>query len=218
MAAAALGALGGSKAADGATQVLSQAVQGASSAFQAVLQALEKPIYADTRTTVVTHRAGNGDVITRTHTKGWTIPLGLVLGTAALVCVYEVGLWVAKGLSKIEGAIPNPAAIIAGITGTAWDSTGNLIAIGGLFGPLGDVAETGGLVWSWLTGTSAPGTSSASPPPETAKVVTMPASGMGALSQLVQYTVGSVSTPLSVMAPKFLAHMVQGGNSGGNTA
>jgi hypothetical protein len=85
--------------------------QEAAGVVRQILIALEKPIYCDQMTTTVTRPQLNkkgeptGAIVTTVHTKGWTIPLGLPVLIVGSIAAWEIGVAVAQGLSKVEGAV-----------------------------------------------------------------------------------------------------------------
>lgn len=88
----------------------------AAGVVRAVLNALEKPIYSDVVSQTVTHVAKNGDVIVRTTTKGWTIPLGVPVLIVGSIMVWEVGLALAKAWAGTTGAIVKGAEDLVAVT------------------------------------------------------------------------------------------------------
>lgn len=92
--------------------------EGASVA-RAIIAAMEKPIYSDLQTQTVTHVAKNGDIIVRTTTKGWTIPLGVPVLFIGAIAAWEIGLALANAFKQAGNLVPtvadalNPANWIA---------------------------------------------------------------------------------------------------------
>lgn len=80
--------------------------------IRSIITALEKPIWSNVETIVVTHVAENGDIITRTRTKGLTIPLGVPVLIVGSVVLWEVGKDIAAGLSSIPGAVATAASLL----------------------------------------------------------------------------------------------------------
>ena len=72
-------------------------------AIRSIIAALDKPIYSDLKTTTVTHTTRSGDVVVRTSSKGWTIPLGLPVLVVGAVGAWEVGLALAKAFGVANG-------------------------------------------------------------------------------------------------------------------
>ena len=93
--AATVGGIGAAKAASDSAYGL----------IQGFLHAMEKPIYSDLRVDVTTHTTPQGYVCTSTHTKGWTVPLGLIVGGLGVVAVWEIGMEVAGAFGGVGGGL-----------------------------------------------------------------------------------------------------------------
>jgi len=167
----------------------------AAGVIRSVLNALDKPIWTNVRTETVTHVAENGDVIVRTRTHGWTVPLGLVVAGIAAALLWEVGQMFATAVNKSGAAIPN---FLTGAT-LAFGELGNTIGLSS--GP--------GLAWDYLDGR---GAVNQGPPSGTVKTVTMPGSAMAAWNQLLANAIGTISVPVSTAAPTLLSKLLPSGN------
>ena len=72
--------------------------------IRSLLNALEKPLYSDAKTTTTTSVKKNGDVVVRTHTKGFTVSTGLFLGGLGLVALWEIAMgWLGNGGGSSDG-------------------------------------------------------------------------------------------------------------------
>lgn len=150
------------------------ASESASSLGAQFLAAMSKPIYQDVRTTVTTHVTEKGYVVTESHTKGFTIPLGLVVGTIAAVAAWEA----LTNLAAAFGEFAEDAAdIIEAPILIALDELGVVVDIGTWVASSGGAVKSKVVQWQ-STGTSMPSTA-------TVKTVTVPATGMAGLSQLM---------------------------------
>ena len=181
-----------------AAVVASKAVAGeASSVVRAVLSALEKPIYSNLNTTMVTHVARNGDVVVRTRTKGWTIPLGLAIGVLGATLVWEVGKDVSQAFGKnsilsASGALSAPNLVAFGLEAES----------GAL--PYVALYSAAAQAWDWLDGA---GATHKDPPSTTIKVVPMPATAMAGLDGLLATALGGATGPLSAVVPRLVAEL-----------
>ncbi len=101
--------------------------------IQGFISAMNKPIYSDLRVDVTTHTTQKGYTVTSTHTKGWNITTGLVIGGLLGVTIYELGLDFAKAVASAgpggSAAAVNLGALIT-LNPTLW-AIGQLIDAGG---------------------------------------------------------------------------------------
>lgn len=176
-----------------------------SGVIRSVVTAMEKPIYSNLETTTVTHVAQNGDVIVRTRTKGWTVPLGLPVLAVGAAAFWEIGLAFSKafGIGKGGPAADFATADLLMVSPVLWafDEAGN--AVGNYVGTTitGEVNK----FWDWLDGS---GRTHSDPPPAAVKTVAMPPTGMAAINQFLQHGVGALSAPMAQVVPKILNTML----------
>jgi hypothetical protein len=169
MAAAALPALGAA----------SDATKAAGDLAAKVIQALSKPVYerttVRTRTWTEIDKNGKAHTLTETTTHGWTIPLGVVVLGVGTALVWEVGLAFAKAVSTLSKdaslVIQGAEEIIAAPITLAYDAEG---AVVGLLNTIQNA-------WDWRDGS---GATHSTPPANTAKTATVPATAMASYNQL----------------------------------
>lgn len=143
--------------------------------FREFMAAMSRPIYSNLRVTTRswTEEDKNGKLhsLTETKTKGWTIPLGLVLGSLVVIALWEASLAAAQAFNS---AIKTADQILSAPIILAQDVNGAFVGI------LTQGAQAGQALWDWLDGT---GASHSGAPPSAIKQVAMPATGMAAFSQ-----------------------------------
>ena len=86
-----------------AALVAQQADQTATGLMSSFMEFMGKPFFSNATTTTVTHRAKNGDIVTRQHTRGVTISNGLVITGIVMVSVWEMMMYLLDGLNGAFG-------------------------------------------------------------------------------------------------------------------
>jgi len=90
-----------------------QAIDVAKETLQSVRAFMEKPLFSNASTMTVTHKAKNGDIITRTTNRGWTVSNGMVLGAAAVLAAWEVFVMVCQAFQTAENDFSqNPIGLL----------------------------------------------------------------------------------------------------------
>jgi len=166
--------------------------------IRTVLNAMEKPIYSNVSTETVTHVADNGDVVVRTRVKGWTIPLGLPVLVIGSVAAWEVGNFIAQGLSgKAGGTVQLVTDIL--VPG-AWIVSAATAIPGLVASGQADVQA----IASWLAGAKGKTVAEAGAPPPGANVYVKPPTAMASMSNLVQSIVDPIAATGNTLAGKLI--------------
>jgi len=170
-----------------------EAAKGAESVVKSILEWMEHPIYQDTKTVTRSwaevDKNGKTHYLSETKTTGWAISNGMVVGTVALVALWEIGLGIAKAVNSAASSAEN---ILAQPLVIAVDMDNRIVGFASTLA--GDISNA----WNWLDGK---GASHSSPPPTAAKTIQQPATAMAALSQ----TMISGLVPINDVAGSFAA-------------
>jgi len=170
-----------------------EAAKGAESVVKSILEWMEHPIYQDTKTVTRSwaevDKNGKTHYLSETKTTGWAISNGMVVGTVALVALWEMALGFARALNSAASSAEN---ILAQPLVVAMDLDNRIVGFASTLG--GDISNA----WNWLDGK---GASHSSPPPTAAKTIQQPATAMAALSQ----TMISGLVPINDVAGSFAA-------------
>jgi hypothetical protein len=183
----------------------------AAGVIKGVINALEKPIWSNVETTTVTHVAQNGDVITRTRTKGFTIPLGVPVLVVGSIMAWEVGNFIGQGLAKVAGVVPNINDLM---NPSNWGGT----IVSSAQGQLNNIANAAGstglgpLSGAWLAQQAisyfSPGKAPSSLPAGQ-WAYARPSSAMASLSNLVQNFVDPIAATAGSYGPSLIKALSQ---------
>jgi len=92
-----------------------QTVDVAKEALNTVRAFMEKPLFSNASTMTVTHKAKNGDIITRTTNRGWTVSNGMALGVAAILSLWEAVVMVCQAFQTAENDFSQNAVGLLGL-------------------------------------------------------------------------------------------------------
>ena len=93
-----------------------QTVDVAKEALNTVRAFMEKPLFSNASTMTVTHKAKNGDIITRTTNRGWTVSNGMALGVAAILSLWEAVVMICQAFQTAENDFSQNAIGLLGLT------------------------------------------------------------------------------------------------------
>jgi len=162
-----------------ASSAMTEAMKAGDHLVAQILAWANKPFFTDsktvTRSWVEIDKHGRAQHLTETKTKGFSVSNGLVFGAFLLVCLWEIGLALAKGL---DSGIKDAAEVLAAPVIIAMDVTEQVVGVGVAI--FNDAQQAWSYIWDHHDGS---GPAHPAPPPTAVKTVSVPATGMAGMSQ-----------------------------------